>query len=130
VRAIADLVAGPPDDVDLAQLSPLFKEPAPPLPAPLPKPVLQSLAAEVRKLSPGRVPAQAGPDEPPRRVFRLLGGAAEADSLLFAGLAGSSGKMPSVLHLLAQLGSADARNVLGQARTTRRSRGATPGRGT
>lgn len=113
VRSLADLIAGPADDPDLAALATLRDPTWPPLPSALSVAQTTAVAAKVRTLPQPKALAQAGPGEPAHRVFRMLGGSATADSLALQTAALKEQKLPSVLHVLAPLGSADAAALLG-----------------
>ena len=104
LEAARSFVAGPADDSGVAELEPL---PAglPPLPQPVQAPLLDAILAKVSKTP--KVASRRGP------VFALFGGARTFDAEVL-GLSAAKTHTPSVLDVLAALGSPSALRFLGR----------------
>lgn len=95
-------IAGPADDPGVAELEPLLAG-VPPLPQPVPN--LEAILQKMNKTP--RVASRRGP------VFALLGGARTFDAEVL-GLSAAKHHTPSVLDVLAALGSPSALRFLGR----------------
>lgn len=103
VLALQLFVSGPGDDPGLSVLTPYLAS-LPAWPAPLPS--LDSLALQLAKGPAASVPTLDARGAP---VFRLLGGSTTADAAL---MGRTARPLPSVLDVLAVLGSVEAKKIL------------------
>ncbi len=104
LEAARAFIAGPADDRGVSELEPLLVG-LPPLPQPVQAPQLDAILAKVSKTP--KVASRRGP------VFALLGGARTFDAEVL-GLSAAKNHTPSVLDVLAALGSPSALRFLGR----------------